>query len=149
MSNDGERSVLSPSFDMSAPKDKSFCKTSSTLVYGTFYDLFIEFYVYHYTPHTHTHTTAGKNTWQYRTVKKNLESITNALKSNSACIQSLSLKVKAKGWLPVSSKPSEEELVSPIIDRIKNNTTQFGEFIAMLEDIKELDLVVSKLKSED
>ena len=82
-------------------------------------------------------------------MRMHLETITEALKSNSGALQSLSMKVKAKGWLPVSSKPSEEELVSPIIDRIKNDTTQFGEFIAMLDDIEGMDQVVYKLKSED
>ena len=98
---------------------------------------------------THTHTTAGKNTWEYQTVLKNLEDITKALMSNSGSLQSLTLKVTAKEWLPVSRKPSEEELVYLIIGRIMNNTTQFGEFIAMLDDIEGMDQVVDKLKSED
>ena len=76
-----------------------------------------------------------------------LETITAALKSNSGALQSLSLKLKAKGWLP-SSKPSEESLLSLIINRIRLNAHQFGEFIAMLDDIEGMDLVVDKLKGE-
>ena len=100
--------------------------------------------------HTHTHsTTAGKKTWEYQAVTMHLETITEALQSNSCALQSLLLKLKVKGWLPVSSKPPEDDLVSSIIDRIKNDTSQFGEFIAMLDNIEGMDLVVDKLKSED
>ena len=80
---------------------------------------------------------------------KNLEDIIKALMSNSGSLQTLTLKVKAKEWLPVSSKTSEEELVYLIIGRIKTNTTQYGEFIAMLDDIEGMDQVVDKLESED
>ena len=77
------------------------------------------------------------------------ETITEALKSNSGALQSLTLKLKAKGWHTTTSTPSEESLLSFIISRIRCNAHQFGEFIAMLDDIEGMDLVVDKLKSED
>ena len=81
-------------------------------------------------------------------MRMHLETITEALKSNSGALQCLTLKVKAKGWHTTTSKPSEESLVSLIINRIRLNAHQFGEFIAMLDDIEGMDLVVDKLKSE-
>ena len=82
-------------------------------------------------------------------MRMHLESITEALKCNLGALQSLTLKVKAKGWYTTTSKPSAESLLSLMINRIKLNAHQFGEFIAMLDDVEGMDLVVEKLKSED
>ena len=80
-------------------------------------------------------------------MRMHFETITEALKSNSGALQSLTLKVKAKGWQTPTSKPSEESLLSFIINKIGLNAHQFGEFTAMLDDIEGMDLVVDKLKS--
>ena len=82
-------------------------------------------------------------------MRMHFESITEALKSNLGALQSLTLKVKAKGWHTTTSKPSADSLLSLIINRIKLNAHQFGEFNAMLDDVEGMDLVVEKLKSED
>ena len=56
--------------------------------------------------------------------------------------------MKAKRWLPLYSKPSEDDLVYIIVNRIELDASQFGEFTAMLHDIEGMDLVVDILKSE-
>ena len=81
-------------------------------------------------------------------MKTHLETITEALKFHPDAFQSLTRKVKAKGWLPLYSKLSDDDLVYMIINRIGNDTSQFGEFTAMLHDIEGMDLVVHLLNSE-
>ena len=77
----------------------------------------------------------------FRTITEELEFYPNAF-------HLLTMDVKAKGWLPVYSKPSEEELVSSMINRIKHDTSHFEEFTAMLHAIEGMDQVVCILKSE-
>ena len=77
----------------------------------------------------------------------NFEAITEAL-SQADAFRCLTRKVISKGWLPIHSKRSEEELVSTIIYRIKQDTSYFGEFIDMLHDIEGMDLVEGELNSE-
>ena len=75
----------------------------------------------------------------------NLEAITTALKANPSAFQSLSLKLKQKEWQKITDSPTEEELVYLVTDRIKLNASQFGEFLAMVNDIEGLDLVAKRL----
>ena len=77
-----------------------------------------------------------------------LEDITKTLKVYQDAFKELTVKVKAKGWLSIYSTPSEENLVSLIINRIELDASQFREFTAMLHDIQGMDLVVHLLKSE-
>ena len=77
----------------------------------------------------------------------NFEAITEAL-SQAEAFRCLTRKVISKGWLPVHSKRSEEELVSTIIYRIKQDTSYFGEFTDMLHNTEGMDLVARRLKSE-
>ena len=104
-------------------------------------------------PHTHTHmhtytTSTGKNTAEYKTVSTHLEYITKTLKSHEVAFDCLTQKVKAKGWLPPYSKPSEDDLVYIIINRIELEASQFGEFTDMLHNTEGMDLVARRLKSE-
>ena len=75
----------------------------------------------------------------------NLEAITTALKANSSAFQSLSLKLKEKEWQKFTDSPTEEKLIYLVTDRIKLNASQFGEFLAMVNDVEGLDLVAKRL----
>ena len=75
----------------------------------------------------------------------NLVAITTALKANPNAFQTLSLKLKEKEWQNCTDSPTEEELVYVVINRIKLNDSQFGEFLAMVNDVEGLDLVAKRL----
>ena len=58
---------------------------------------------------------------------------------------SLENEFKKLGWLGPADHPTEEELVTQALDRIKLDPNQHKEFITMLNGIPGLDLVVGKL----
>ena len=77
-----------------------------------------------------------------------LKTVTKALKFHPDAFQLLLMEVKTKEWLPPYSKPSEEDLVSLIINRIELDANQFEVFIDMLHKTEGMDLVVHFLNSE-
>ena len=90
-------------------------------------------------------TGSGKNTLEYQRVRKNLSSITEALQLNSFASQNVRQKFKEKEWLKVAANPAEEELVTLVLGRIEQDASQYGEFIAILNDVAGMDLIVNTL----
>ena len=78
-------------------------------------------------------------------MRTNLGSITRALKTTPSASQTLKQKMIEKGWLDPIASPTEEQLVTLVLERIDQDVNQFGEFIAMLRDIEGMDLIVNTL----
>ena len=78
-------------------------------------------------------------------MRNNLKSITQALQLNPHASQSVRQKFKEKGWLPIAANPTEEELVELVLGRIELDASQYGEFIAILNGVPGMDLIVKKL----
>ena len=89
---------------------------------------------------------SGKDTAEYQKMMNNMEKLITALQVTPGAYDSLSTKCKAKGWYPPSSDTSEKDLVLLVIERIKQEASQFYLFISMLEDIIGLDQIVRSLK---
>ena len=77
-------------------------------------------------------------------MRNNLKSITQALQLNPHASQSVRQKFKEKGWLPIAANPTEEELVELVLGRIELDASQYGEFIAILNGVPGMDLIVKK-----
>ena len=88
---------------------------------------------------------SGKNTPEYQRVMNNLSSITEALQLNPHASQSVRQKFKEKGWLSIAANSTEQELVALVLGRIELDASQYGEFIAILNDVPGMDLIVKKL----
>ena len=90
----------------------------------------------------------GINTPQYKCILENLENLTQHLALNPIAKQKLTLKYMTKGWLSLHAKPGEQDLIVQVLDRIKHKPSQYGEFVAMLQEIEGTDVIVGKLKGE-
>ena len=78
-------------------------------------------------------------------MRTNLSSITEALQLNPFASQSVKQKFKGKGWLKIAANPTAEELVTLVLGRIELDASQYGEFIAILNDVEGMDLIVKTL----
>lgn len=92
--------------------------------------------------------TSGWKTPEYTRVRCNIDRIVSALQSNPAAKERLELKCEQEGWLEVCSNLTNKELVSFILGRIEQDVKQYDEFIAMLQDIKGMDLILKHLRSK-
>lgn len=69
--------------------------------------------------------------------------ITEALKSNPGARENLTLHYKEHKWLNITEYPSENELVTLALVRIKQDSSQFDLFMKMLHDTEGMDLIVT------
>ena len=88
----------------------------------------------------------GKDTREYRSVLSRLNSITESLKVNPSAKESLTQKYQERNWLDIVAKPTEEELVTQALSRIKTDVKQYTVFIAMLEQTTGMNIIVDQLK---
>jgi len=81
-------------------------------------------------------------------VRNNLNSIVTYLKSNPSASDTLSRIFIEKGWLNVTATATadrrEDQLVTLVLGRIELDVNQYGEFIAILNDVPGMDLIVKK-----
>ena len=71
--------------------------------------------------------------------------MTKALKSTPGARENLILHYKEHEWLDVTENPSEGELVTLALVRIKQDPSQFDLFIDMLRDTEGMDLIMATL----
>ena len=86
---------------------------------------------------------------EYRIVLSNLQHITNALGANRAAAIILCLKLKEQTWIEVVDDLSPNELMKVVLDRIRNDESQFYEFMRFLDDVPGLDLIRRQLVIEN
>ena len=67
------------------------------------------------------------------------------LKVNKDAKEVLTWQYISKGWLDPVATPSEGELVSQVMVRIKDDPKQYDVFISMLKEIAGTNLIVKKL----
>ena len=77
---------------------------------------------------------------------KNLKDIVGTLMCNTAAHHALRLNVKSKGWLETYEKPTAEDLVSIILNRIEHNASDYSVFMDMLHNTDGMDLIAEKLQ---
>ena len=82
---------------------------------------------------------------QYTSVRRNYEKLTQFLEVNVEAKKSLTRKYKSEDWLDPVATPSEDELVSQVMVRIKDDPKQYDVFISMLKKIAGTNQIVKKL----
>ena len=85
------------------------------------------------------------HTPQYTSVRRNYATLTQHLEANKEAKILLTRQYKSEGWLDPVATPSEDELVSQVLVRIKDDPKQYDVFISMLKEIAGTNLIVQKL----
>ena len=89
---------------------------------------------------------SGKDSPQHKIVKKNLKHIVGTLKSNTAAHDAMRMSMKSEGWLEVYEKPTAEDLVSIIQNRIELEVCDYDVFMDMLRNTDGMDHIAKKLQ---
>ena len=89
---------------------------------------------------------SGKDSPQYKIVQNNFDNIVDTLKSNTAAHHALRRILKSQKWLVVHDEPTEEKLVSVILNRIELDASVHSVFMDMLQDTDGMDLIAKKLQ---
>ena len=76
-----------------------------------------------------------------------MNDIITTLKANPGATDLLTGMYKQKGWMNTTVHPTEDELVTLALDRIKHDHKQYDLFIDMLRDIPGMDLTVDRITS--
>ena len=76
-----------------------------------------------------------------------MNDIITTLKSNPGTTDMLTGMYKQKGWMNITEHPTEGQLVTLALDRIKKDPKQYDLFIDMLRDIPGMDLIVIGITS--
>ena len=84
---------------------------------------------------------------EYDKVRFNINNIITTLKSTPGATDMLTGMYKQKGWMNISVHPTEDQLVTLALDRIKQDSKQYDLFIDMLHDISGMDLTVKRITS--
>ena len=74
-----------------------------------------------------------------------LSDLTEALKLCPGAKDKLTSLYQKQKWLSIAAKPTEGELVTLALERIKQDPSQFDLFIDMLRDTEGIDLIVTTL----
>ena len=83
----------------------------------------------------------------HKAVLLNLESITGALKVNKSAKNTLCLKCQTKEWVDIADDPSPEGLMKVVLNRIKEDASQYVVFMEMIGSITGLDLVKGRISN--
>ena len=81
----------------------------------------------------------------YERVCSNLVDLVTTLKSNSAAKHKLTLYYKEYKWLDITEYPTEDELVTLALMRIKQDPSQYDRFVTTLCTIEGMDLIVNAI----
>ena len=78
-----------------------------------------------------------------------LSDLTEALKLCPGAKDKLTSLYQKQKWLSIATKPTEGELVTLALKRIKQDPSQFDLFIDMFRDTEGMDLIVTTLTGGD
>lgn len=76
-----------------------------------------------------------------------MNNIITTLKSTPGATDMLTGMYKQKGWMNMTVHPTEDQLVTLALDRIKQDPNQYDLLIDMLRDINGMDLTVQRITS--
>ena len=88
----------------------------------------------------------GKQSPQYKCVLKNCNRLTGHLRINKENKRNLFCEFIVEGWCDPGDCPSENDIISIALKKIEDDPTNYGVFIAMLEQIAGMDNIVKNLK---
>ena len=81
----------------------------------------------------------------YQCVQSQLVNIVRTLKVTNHASKALTLHYKQEEWLEMTANPTEDELVTLALVRMKDNPSQYDKFLNMLRAIEGLDLIVNAI----
>ena len=87
----------------------------------------------------------GAHSPQYISVRRNYESLAKHLLVNKTSKTELTWKYIAQGWIAPHDSPSENELISQVLERIEHDPKVYDVFIEMLEEIAGTTQIIQKL----
>ena len=94
-------------------------------------------------------TDTGTNTEEYITLRRNVSSIINSLRSVVGSKEELYLKFVELDWLGPTLDLSENQLVILVLDKVKNDSRIFHDFVTLLGTINGMkpiaDILIKKL----
>ena len=86
----------------------------------------------------------GTDTTEYITLRKNLSSIISSLRTGESK-RDLYIKFIELDWLGPTVNPCESELVLLVLDRVRQNSRTFYEFVTLLNGISGMSATASDL----
>ena len=89
---------------------------------------------------------SGTKSVEYRSVLDNLPSIIATLQANKAAGESLCLKLKQKEWVNVTDDPPPQEVMKVVLNRIKDDVSQFHVFMNLIGSTAGLDLIMKQIE---
>ena len=90
----------------------------------------------------HVHVYTG-----FDSVLSNLVDIVRSLKLSRGARVKLTLHFKQNKWLEITENPTEDELVTLALERIKQDPSEYDLFVSMLCDIEGMDQIARKITS--
>ena len=81
----------------------------------------------------------------YQRVQSQLVNIVRTLKVTKHASEALTLHYKQEEWLEMTANPTEGELVTLALVRMKDNPSQYDKFLNMLRAIEGMDLIVNAI----
>ena len=82
----------------------------------------------------------------YECVKSQLVKVIHLLKATKHACKALTLHYKQEGWLEITAYPTEDELVTQALVRMKDDSNQYDKFLNMLRAIEGLDVIINAIK---
>lgn len=89
----------------------------------------------------------GNESLEYRAVLVNLGSIIETLKANKSATDTLCLKCKERAWVGIADDLSPDGLMNVVLNRIKEDVSQYDVFMEFLGSIPGLDLVKDRISN--
>ena len=75
-----------------------------------------------------------------------MEDIIRSIKATPSAHKTLCTKFKAKSWMDVLAKCSEEQLVQTALVKIEQDSSNFSTFVTMLRDTPGLDYIADVME---
>ena len=95
----------------------------------------------------HTAMSHGKETREYKSVRKNWRTINDHLRVNEGARRSLAAEYKENAWIDITYDPEVSEFTGLALNRIENDASQYRIFMGMLRNTEGMiDIIVSRIE---
>ena len=91
---------------------------------------------------------SGKETPQYKAVLQSMEDIKRSIKATPSALETLRTKFQMTNWIDYVDKCSEKELVVCALENIRNDSSKYSTFLAMIRDTPGLDTVANIMEQK-
>ena len=99
-----------------------------------------------YTMSSRSSKLSGTNSVEYKKVLANLPTIIVALQANKTAKDNLCLGLKQQEWIHFADEPSAQDMLKVVLNRIKDEATEYHVFMTLLSRTTGLDLIKKKIQ---